>query len=337
MTIDDKTLTAALRAASRLTVTDAEREEALRRLHRGIERHRRERLRATVAAVVAAVLVVGGGVVWLADRGAIRSIGPSGAHSTTRTTLVVDTFPSERTMTDGFFGPTTQDRAVLGTDGFPDNGLVGIPAVGMVPSSPETGKRVGGYWLLGGRPFQGAVTYYDDGRMIWNRTYSLGSDYLTGFVEQRLTPEGLRLALALNADPWELPDLLPATAWADQTIRPWVPWTFELCAGIPGSAEALPPSELSRFPQDVAAVLRERGHRFEPDAGDEVSDLPVCVRVSTDEARSLAGSLRRAGFAPYRDSYEHYETPWPGTLGRTTHAGFEPVMPDGTTGCSPCR
>ena len=66
-------------------------------------------------------------------------------------------------------------------------GFVGLPPVGATPSAPESGELVIQYWLDTDGP-KGAgearAWVYADGRLITLRR---------GFLEQRLTPEGVEL------------------------------------------------------------------------------------------------------------------------------------------------
>ncbi len=70
-----------------------------------------------------------------------------------------------------------------------DEGFVGVPPDGATPSTPESGELVLSYW---GRPGDGRelrAFLYADGRLIWDRDRR-------GFLEQRLTPEGVELLLS---------------------------------------------------------------------------------------------------------------------------------------------
>ena len=83
-----------------------------------------------------------------------------------------------------------------------DRGFIGLPPQGAAPSTPESGELVLSYL---GRPTTlvtlGFPNYYRawvyaDGRLIWDREGAHpfgGSEQTTGFLEQRLTPEGVEL------------------------------------------------------------------------------------------------------------------------------------------------
>jgi len=93
---------------------------------------------------------------------------------------------------------------------FLDQGFIGLPPEGATPSAPERGKLVlsfvGRPTILGFPLYR--VWVYSDGRLIWDREgyppvgASLerlpfrASERTTGFLEQRLTPEGVELLLS---------------------------------------------------------------------------------------------------------------------------------------------
>lgn len=79
-----------------------------------------------------------------------------------------------------------------------DRGFVGLPPVGALPSTPESGELIvsfrGRSTTLGLR--LNAVFVYADGRMIWlreGRVPAGANDERSGFLEQRFTPEGVAL------------------------------------------------------------------------------------------------------------------------------------------------
>ena len=87
-------------------------------------------------------------------------------------------------------------------DFFLDRGFIGLPPEGATPSAPERGELLVS-WLgrsatlpgrYGGPLFR--VWVYSDGRIIWSRSGSIpeGANELTsGYLERRLTPEGIEL------------------------------------------------------------------------------------------------------------------------------------------------
>ena len=181
----------------------------------------------------------------------------------------------------------------------PRIGLVGLAPKGMSPSLPESGELVVSFFFghTMGDPGRFHVHVYEDGRMLWFRLgeASPGTPS-TGWIEQRLTPEGVEAmravvlatglfetdthfanshglffgdigvrdggrfvrvtwgdigvgdeppatiptveqANALNrldalfADPMSW---LPADAWRDPEMRPFVPSRYSVCYGTEG-------------------------------------------------------------------------------------------------------
>jgi hypothetical protein len=68
-----------------------------------------------------------------------------------------------------------------------DKGFVGLPPEGATPSTPESGELVLSYFGPEPTGRGSGVWLYTDGRLIWR------SERSTGFLEQRLTPEGVEL------------------------------------------------------------------------------------------------------------------------------------------------
>jgi hypothetical protein len=115
-----------------------------------------------------------------------------------------------------------------------DRGFVGLPPVGAAPSAPESGELVlrwsGGsatharpHWRgFVDAPFAGAWVYAD-GRMIWQRDGQLpeGANELTsGYLEQRLTPEGVELLRSEVVGLLDRSRALLETVPADDDPRP---------------------------------------------------------------------------------------------------------------------
>jgi hypothetical protein len=137
----------------------------------------------------------------------------------------------------------------------------------------------------------------------------------------------LRLAARLS-DPatW-----LPASAWEDQEIRPYVPSRFAICysagaAGHPAGATRI----LAALPGEAAGLLR--GKDRTPESGDH------CSEVSTEEARALAGVFEEAGYAGdevTRTSVLSYVFEASHPLNEVI-IEFEPIFPHGDWTCSAC-
>jgi hypothetical protein len=81
-----------------------------------------------------------------------------------------------------------------------DRGFIGLPPVGATPSHPESGELVlswvGRSATLAGHSGTPLVRawVYEDGRIIWSRSGSIpegANEFTSGYLEQRLTSEGL--------------------------------------------------------------------------------------------------------------------------------------------------
>jgi hypothetical protein len=75
----------------------------------------------------------------------------------------------------------------------PTMGLPGLPPPGATPSAPETGELVASMWEHIGAPGSfgnGWLYVYADGRLIWGQ---MDPNPTGGWLEQRLTPEGVEL------------------------------------------------------------------------------------------------------------------------------------------------
>jgi hypothetical protein len=76
-------------------------------------------------------------------------------------------------------------------------GFIGLPPVGATPSAPESGELVIQYRVDLEHPDAGRGWVYADGRMITLRHKSdlpeAANRWSSGFLEQRLTPEGIEL------------------------------------------------------------------------------------------------------------------------------------------------
>ena len=77
-----------------------------------------------------------------------------------------------------------------------DAGFIGLPPSGATPSDPSRTELVE-VFIQPGAPYTGATFLYADGRMIWNRYYGAANSSSTGWLEQRLTIDGIELVRAL--------------------------------------------------------------------------------------------------------------------------------------------
>jgi hypothetical protein len=107
-----------------------------------------------------------------------------------------------------------------------DKGFIGLPPRGATPSAPESGELVlrwsgtsaihrRPHFMRGAAPYVG-VWVYADGRMIWWRD---GNKLGSGYLEQRLTPEGIELLRS------EVAGLLDRSRAVLETVPPdYDPW-----------------------------------------------------------------------------------------------------------------
>jgi hypothetical protein len=225
--------------------------------------------------------------------------------------------------------------------------FVGLPPEGAIPSSPEAGELVLSFYARVdsiGRDVHG-MWLYADGRLIWRRNLELGNDVerrsafrgtvpTTAVIEQRFTPDGVRLLLAKvreSASPtwtsdvappgvffgslqlppddriytWTDPDLpgllanpawLPVDAWADRELSGYVPARYAACL--------MSSSVLGRLPIAARDLMLANGTKVVPAAATAVAPPlagegtgygDVCYVVDTADARAIAGFLESAG------------------------------------------
>lgn len=143
-------------------------------------RHRKRRNRRITAGVAGVAVVVA--LVWTVSPG-VTSDRVGTADDPASTTVPPDV--ASTTV------PADAERV----------GFVGLPPEGATPSAPESGELVASLWShirLDPVWGTGELYLYADGRVIWTRRdgRSLGegaNEHSTGFLEQRLTPEGIEL------------------------------------------------------------------------------------------------------------------------------------------------
>jgi hypothetical protein len=187
---------------------------------------------------------------------------------------------------------------------FLDRGFIGLPPQGATPSTPESGELEIFYWVgdPGGNLGRSRAWVYADGRLLWLRgggdlNLTAGANrFSSGFLEQRLTPEGVELLRSeiLSAgefghgplhDPFPTIDVhnvghllsvdrasdlerlearlsdpaswLPASAWADRETKAYVPSRYSVCYGTSPPTRVTEPSRiLSVLPAAAADMLR---------------------------------------------------------------------------------
>lgn len=230
-------------------------------------------------------------------------------------------------------------------------GFVGLPPVGATPSAPRNGRLVLSYF---GRQFTHwyQVWVYADGRLIWQREGDLregANAYATGYLEQRLTPEGVELLrrpgsaeVALFGFPWRPPypaSWLPGRAWEEPAIRAYVPSRYAVC--YQGLLRPIERSEiLAGLPSPAGSLLRS-GH-FAPSSveGWRRGFGGGCSSLTTADARTLARILEEAGYGQDRDFQKAYMLTYYLTslrsIRKETVIRFEPILPHGEVGCTSC-
>jgi hypothetical protein len=136
---------------------------------------------------------------------------------------------------------------------------------------------------------------------------------------QKATPEQLRAleslsALVRNPDSW------PASAWTDQQIRAYVPTSYSFC-----SRWAQPSRVLALLPEEASDLLG---------TGYLNSEQPVdCARLTTEEARALAGILLAEfayGGGPSL-TFSFDMNPGPARPTSLVLIAVNPVLPHGTS------
>ena len=139
---------------------------------------------------------------------------------------------------------------------------------------------------------------------------------------------------------------LPASAWADTTIRPFVPARFAICYGPnwrgTRSPKPIGPARiLALLPRSAQDLLSTRDRRAHPDAASGLwfgAPEIYCNVVTTAEAHILAEAFDRAGYVRNNPD-EHWVLEFlldaPAPLNRVGIV-FEPIFPHGVWGCTDC-
>jgi hypothetical protein len=222
-------------------------------------------------------------------------------------------------------------------------GFVGLPPKGAPPSTPRRGELVAFWWgHAAGDWGKSRFWVFADGRLISLREADIpegANPRFTGFLEQRMTPEGvelLRSEVAANSVVTrDVTSQLPKRAWADRTIRAYVPSRYAICDdGTAREHERL----WSLLPARAKDVLR--GNEMDPARSTE--PIERCWDVTTSEARALDAALAGAKFE--RDQREksvrlsYVPTRWdPVDPDRgPAFLSFEPILPHREWTCSPC-
>ncbi|HEX6329860.1 MAG TPA: hypothetical protein VF129_01030 [Actinomycetota bacterium] len=292
------------------------------------DRGRRQRIAAGVAGFAFFV-----GAVWL-----VATVGPF--DSTPRPTPTETPTPSEPPVPAERTGPAVSTRV----------GYVGLPPEGAMPSQPKRGELVMSYF---GRQFAYwyQVWVYEDGRLIWQREGNVlegANERATGFLEQRLTSQGVELLrerrsveAALFGFPWRPPypaSWLPPGAWEDREIRAYVPARYAACyLGLRRGVE--PSRALSWLPERAAELLRATAFDGEIDERWLRGFDGACSRLTIGQARRVADWLEDGGVRQdeFRQMYGlTYYFHAPRSVASEAVLRFEPILPHGEIGCTSC-
>jgi len=217
-----------------------------------------------------------------------------------------------------------------------------IPPMGTTPSTPESGELVFSFYGSAEGIPRTRIYVYADGRLIWQQEGDPpdgATMSTTGYLERRLTPEGVELMRSeiassglfggeldlaphgpLDATPGSALERLlvriadpaswlPAAAWEDREVRSYVPARYEVCY-----------EGRTRESERVLAQL----HRSAP----SIRDRDGCSEVTTADARAIVARLDGAGVEQIeakdasRLEYQH-------EFGGFS-IWFEPILPHGT-------
>jgi hypothetical protein len=241
--------------------------------------------------------------------------------------------------------------------------FIGLPPIGATPTDPDVTELADHFaWVThDGRGYVGSAFVYVDGRLIWNHVQ------VEGWREQRLTEDGIQMIQALGIRTAEADftgrlervevQRLPDRAWADETVRPYVPNRFAACVFASvldefwGDGVSDPPYELPKLTVEErlamlpapASDLLHDGNRFESHvyAGPGHPFETACFGLSVADARELDAAFRDAGLERDLDRNRglleyHVDLGRHGPDTWWLSVWFEPVLPDGTFTCSTC-
>ena len=274
----------------------------------------------------------------VAAAGALVLMVTLGGVAVSRSLLVGDAVgPSDQTPTPSTTDPTVPAGSRVG--------FIGLPPLGATPSGTNNAELVLHYF--GPDPGGWAKSnlwVYDDGRVIVEREADRpegANAFSTGFLEQRLTPEGvetMRSYVLSNGEPlrndppfpmWlqvrdgdrlidldpavgidaarlmDPADWLPDSAWQYREPRAYVPSSFAVC--YEGPPRMAPSRMLEALPNPAADLLRARGRTpattLHMDNGSISEGREYCSVVTTEEARTIFGWLVGAGLQQGDSTY----------------------------------
>jgi hypothetical protein len=297
---------------------------------------------------------------------------------------------SDRTQTPAGPRPTPVETGPSVRPGTPPVGLVGLAPKGAKPSTPKRGELILGFMFghTPGDPGRFRVHLYADGRLISERLGEGQTEASTGYLEQRLTPQGVELVRSevlstglfdrdrslINAHGLHFGDIqvrnggrlirvawgdigpkpetvtvaspedvsalkrldarladpaswLPASAWEDRQIRPYVPSRYSVCYEADSSTGL--DRLLSLLPAGAEDLLRAKDRtKGEYTSGRASITQYWCSHVTTDEAHTLAKAFEEAGSAGREDVFGlMYNFRPPGRSDPTISVSFAPILP----------
>jgi len=172
---------------------------------------------------------------------------------------------------------------------------VWLPPKGAEPSTPTKGKVV--LKTVGTHPWH-SIQVYEDGRVIWSQQTGFTGNFrtasTTGWLERRLTPEGVDLVRsgAIRLEDLDPPSHVPASMWEGEA-QPYVPSRYVVCAGWSQETMRLLPQrtqDLLLGHMDKLAVYN--GEALFSRLGRGVA----CPEMTIEEARDLDKIFLEVGF-----------------------------------------
>ena len=176
---------------------------------------------------------------------------------------------------------------------------VWLPPKGAEPSTPAEGQVV--LQTVGTHPWH-SIQVYADGRVIWSQqtgfTGNSKTSSTTGWLERRLTPEGVDLVRsgAIRLEDLDPPSHVPANAWEDPQVKPYVPSRYAVCA-------AWSQETMRLLPQRTQDLLRGHTDKQAVYIGEAVfpglaggQGVVACPEMTIEEARALDKIFLEAGF-----------------------------------------
>jgi hypothetical protein len=176
---------------------------------------------------------------------------------------------------------------------------VWLPPKGAEPSTPAEGEMV--LQTVGIHPWH-YIQVYADGRVIWSQqtgfTGNSRTSSTTGWLERRLTPEGVDLVRsgAIRLEDLDPPSHVPASVWEDPETKPYVPSRYAVCASWSQETMRLLPQrtqDLLRSHTDKQAVYNGEAV-FPWLAGGQ--GVVACNEITIEEARALDQIFLKVGF-----------------------------------------